>query len=1456
MNQKSKYNEINRFASKKNNIIVEKSIFKKIIQKKNVFTIKLFKNFNDENNKIEEEINQKIKKKKIYSKIILEYKAKNDFLFILFFILLFPTLSLSYNYFAIKRINFMEEITMTITGPEVRSLFSTEFTQTPDEVWVGTEKITYINSFYFPDDENTVKIYYNTVPQSLKFMFKSTSGITKIDLTKFDTSNVISMEGMFQNCEDLQYLNINGMKTSSVTNMESMFENCKKLESLDLSSFETSSVLNMKKMFCNCENLVYIDVSNLDTSSVSDMTQMFSFCKKLSSIDLSNFVIKNANTYQMFSYCEKVKSIKFSDVNKMSSTNMGNMFWNCKEITSLDLSSFDTTSCTYMAYLFDNCFQLILVDLSNFVTSSVKSFKYMFSYCSKLQSLDLSHFDTSSVTDMEYMFRYCSGLVFLNLNSFVINSDTIVNGMLTSFSTTSKMCYNENTANLIKDNYEDIINDCSDDCFSPQAKLISESKICISDCNTEGNTYKYEYKNKCYSSCPEGTSQSPINQFLCIKTLICEHYYNIDKSQCFDTILEGYFLFDSQQKILDKCHDFCKACNQKETEGNTNCLTCKDNYYFYKGNCLEECPYNFYTDDLNNKICTCNSNIKCKECSEDNSNLCTSCNEGYYQKYEDYIKGNSFFECYNELEKYYLKNNYLYECYSTCKRCSGDGNNINHNCDECLDNYIFINEINKEKNCYKKCDYYYFFDSNNEYRCTETNSCTMEQSKLVRNKGKCIDKCINDNIYINEYNNECVKDCPENTINENNKCINKNEDTLDKSELNEKTEKEIYNISQNIISGFSVENFILGLYNSSEQSEISKDDIIKNIRENIINHNLDSIISNVIIEKQDTFIIEDNTLFQITTSENQNNNNYSNISTIHLGDCEKILKEKYKIDENETLIIFKIDYNITGLLIPIIGYDVYHPKNKSKLDLSYCEESSINYNIPVTINEDNLFKYDPNSDYYSDDCNTYTTENGTDILLNDRKGEFNDNNISLCENICEYVGYDTDTKKALCECGIRYKEFILSEIDKQNDLLANNFTIDNSTSNVGAMKCYELLFSKDGLLTNIGSYILLFIIVLHVISIFITYRCGNHIIGIHIQDILKEKKIFKKQEDKKQKNRKSSIYNLGQNFRRSKKKLSSNKINLKSEKSKMKKIKSNNSNPSKKWKRKSSRIIIQENANISNNQKSYTKLILKESRIAAHHNRKKSYTIKPQKIDKRIIDINLKSINILFYNDFELNSMDYSEALNIDKRTFLQYYLSLLKTKHPLIFPFCQKKDYNVFIIKICLFFLFLTIYYAFNTIFFDYTAIHKIYIDKGDYNFSFFFPQIIISFIIAYHINILIKYYSLSESNLLEIKKAKTLELAKEIKPKIERCIIIKNICYFSISIAFLIFFWYYLSSFCAVYQNSQIYLFENTLLSFSFGLLYPFIINLVPGALRIFSLGSKNRECIYKISKGLQIL
>ena len=227
------------------------------------------------------------------------------------------------------------------------------------------------------------------------------------------------------------------------------------------------------------------------------------------------------------------------------------------------------------------------------------------------------------------------------------------------------------------------------------------------------------------------------------------------------------------------------------------------------------------------------------------------------------------------------------------------------------------------------------------------------------------------------------------------------------------------------------------------------------------------------------------------------------------------------------------------------------------------------------------------------------------------------------------------------------------------------------------------------------------------------------------------------------------------------------------------------------------------------------------------------------------------------YNDFELNSLNYKDALEIDKRTYLQYYISLLKTKNQIIFTFCSIKDNNVLIIKICLFCLSFSIYYFFNTFFFSYKTIHKVYEDKGSYDASYFMPIIIYSFIISYYINILIKFITLSERNLAELKKEKIIKNLLAKQTKVQRCLIIKYICYFSLSLIFLLFFWYYLSSFCAVFQNSQVFVIKNTFISFIIGLIYPCFTSLFPGIFRFHSLNTKNnkRECIYKLSQFLQI-
>ena len=211
------------------------------------------------------------------------------------------------------------------------------------------------------------------------------------------------------------------------------------------------------------------------------------------------------------------------------------------------------------------------------------------------------------------------------------------------------------------------------------------------------------------------------------------------------------------------------------------------------------------------------------------------------------------------------------------------------------------------------------------------------------------------------------------------------------------------------------------------------------------------------------------------------------------------------------------------------------------------------------------------------------------------------------------------------------------------------------------------------------------------------------------------------------------------------------------------------------------------------------------------------------------------------YNDYEINSLDYNEALKFDKRTYFQYYLSILRMKHILIFTFCAKNDYNLRIIKISLFLFSFALNLTVNSLFFNDSTMHKILEDKGNYNFIFQIPQILYSSLISTIISIIVTNLSLTEKKIIKFKN-ETIDIEKKFKNLI-KCFKIKFSLFYIIKFTFLLFFWYYLSSFCAVYKNTQIHVVKDTLICFSLSLFYPFFIYLLPGIFRILSLKKRKK-------------
>ena len=260
--------------------------------------------------------------------------------------------------------------------------------------------------------------------------------------------------------------------------------------------------------------------------------------------------------------------------------------------------------------------------------------------------------------------------------------------------------------------------------------------------------------------------------------------------------------------------------------------------------------------------------------------------------------------------------------------------------------------------------------------------------------------------------------------------------------------------------------------------------------------------------------------------------------------------------------------------------------------------------------------------------------------------------------------------------------------------------------------------------------------------------------------------------------------------------------------------------------------------------------------LNSEFNTKKHLILDSQKLFKNNNNIDLKKYRLL--NDYEINNLQYEIAIKIDKRKYIQYYWSLLKYNQIILFTFCLKNDYNLLTVKIILFLISFCLYFTINGFFFDDKTMRGFYKNKGSYNFLSNLPQILYSTIITAFINIILKRLSLSQYYILDIKDEAEYQRAFQKSEKSEFKLKINLIIFFILSSIFMLFFWYFISCFCAVFPNTQIILIIDTVFTFILSTFDPFLIYLIPGIFRISSLRSKksNKECLYKFGQIIALL
>jgi len=782
-----------------------------------------------------------------------------------------------------------------------------------------------------------------------------------------------------------------------------------------------------------------------------------------------------------------------------------------------------------------------------------------------------------------------------------------------------------------------------------------------------------------------------------------------------------------------------------------------------------------------------------------------------------------------------------------------------------------------------------------EYYRDENNDILLERKNIFNNNylSLCENNCI-----FNGYNNQTKKVLC--------KCEIKTKLILLSKILNKKDEL-LYHIidkesEMNII--FDSNSYIpYSSYNSDIVECLFKENISKECEEfikfeDLLNHKYIPLNSKDSIDKtfelftdeyknkslnmnEDKIIKGEGVTFQITTTERQKNNPYNLISSIDLGECEEILKKIYKI--NEPLIILKVDIRRDEIISTQVEYQVFNPINLDRLNLSLCNNIKINIYTPVELDEEKykLVKllneqgydlFDSSNSFYTDICSPFSSFNNTDVLLRDRKKDFYISNISLCEDNCQYKEFDINTLKANCKCEIK-TEVNSGKAKFSPNIIIENFYKFEKYSNIIIMKCYKLAFNLDKLKKNYGSFFMITLGCLFLFTMTIIFLILNKKINVIINSIIIEYRSLKLNINKKEKEKKEKVKRIQFKSKPNRK----NKINNPSKKNNKKVNNYDKINLKKNYKRS---FNLSENNNFSNHRNNESNSL---NEIISKNNVKKLNKMRTNntnfndshkilkyklhsKFSKNKISKNKNNINfidkiILFYSKIErkkyftedeLNSLKYEYALEIDNRSYLQFYWSLLKQNHLIIFTFFVHKDYNIFLFKFGLFIISIGLFLFMNALFFQDDSLYKIYEDEGEYNFVYHIPQMIYSVILSQVISFLLENLSMFQNQFINIKEKINLKEIKEEIQQVKKSIKKRCFLFLIIGIILLFGFWYYLSVFCAVYYNTQIPLIKNNIISFISSMLYPLFLNLIPGVFRIYSLQYKVK-CQYIFSKIL---
>ena len=454
-----------------------------------------------------------------------------------------------------------------------------------------------------------------------------------------------------------------------------------------------------------------------------------------------------------------------------------------------------------------------------------------------------------------------------------------------------------------------------------------------------------------------------------------------------------------------------------------------------------------------------------------------------------------------------------------------------------------------------------------------------------------------------------------------------------------------------------------------------------------------------------------------------------------------------------------------------------------------------------------------------------------------------------------------------CECGnnIKRVELDLKHLNKDNVMLS--FLTTLQSTNYKVMRCYNLVFNFKIFVKNYGSIITLIFFIIYII--YMIYYSNKEINPLKVEI---SKIIFR--ETKKEEMTKHTKFEIKQYH----------SVKTK-EKGKSKTILKKKNNPPKKQVSKLKRekahstgsaLMQTENDRLDTFGKSSRKNLRNRKTNLPLKSENSNNSFAKRKTNRKIkfqdIDDNKNTMSKMKedngnekgtkkgkkLDNFELNNLEYDEACELDNRGFCKTYWSVLMREHTFLFTFFACTDYNLFYIKMERFLTLLCIEMTMNGLFFIHESMHRKYVEGEELTFAQKIPQILFTLIASHLIEVILCFLGMTDVHVYEIKSLPKLDQNKEKVVNIMDKMKNKLVWFFVFTFLLFLFNWYFISAFCAVYQNTQKIFLRDSGISFLISMIDPFIIYGCTTILRYISLFScckKKLCCLYKLSDLIPI-